>query len=214
MVVLFKHSTFLISFIEIVMTRLNSTINTFLFSFVLFSFSISAQTQDSLAVFNGVAFGMHNNDDQAQEASATVSSNQRVSELVDSLLTAIINDYANKKRISVSPELKQSFLVTFGESSSLPVQKQQALAEKFVKQWLVEKSLYGEFGGTVVYRPTNPQMPIEAYLKLLKQYEAQGDLVFTDEDFSQAFWSLFSPPYQLALEAEAVDYSSPWWAKS
>lgn len=196
------------------MTRLNSTKNTFLFFLFLFSCSTGAQTQDSLAVFNGVAFGMLKNDNQTQEASVEVSANQRVSELIDSLLTAIINDYATKKRISVSSELKQLFLVTFGESSSLPIQKQHALAEKFAKQWLVEKSLYAEFGGTVVYRPTNPQMPIEAYLKLLKQYEAQGDLMFTDEDFSQAFWSLFSPPYQLTLEAEAVDYSSPWWAKT
>ena len=196
------------------MTRLNSTKNTFLFFLFLFSCSSSAQTQDSLAVFNGVAFGMLKNDNQTQEASVTVSANQRVSELIDSLLTAIINDYATKKRISVSSELKQSFLVAFGESSSLPIQKQHALAEKFAKQWLVEKALYTEFGGAVVYRPTNPQMPIEGYLKLLKQYETQGNLVFTDEDFSQAFWSLFSPPYQLTLEAEAIDYSSPWWAKS
>lgn len=146
------------------------------------------------------------------------------------VLEQLLNDYATKKGIVADAQLVSKFIDKFGGESAQEKSKQANLtsensarednaspkaideiAKHQVLKYLIEKSLYEEFGGTVIFRQSNPQMPIDAYRTLLTQYSAQGQLKFNDSELEEVFWSSFKAPYKYIVPAENVDFSQPWW---
>lgn len=137
---------------------------------------------------------------------AHVNASNKIFELV-------LEDYVKKKGITLDQTLVNKFTDKFksqvsSETSSKPIEE---IAVKQVMQFQAEKAMFEEFSGRVVFRQSNPQMPIDAYNKLLSRYRDAGKLNIVDEDLSEAFWDLFKPPYQYEIATENVDFSKPWW---
>ena len=137
---------------------------------------------------------------------ARINASNKIFELV-------LEDYAKERGITLNQTLVSKFTDKFesqvsSETSSKPIEE---IAVKQVMQFQAEKAMFKEFGGRVVFRQSNPQMPIDAYNKLLSRYRDAGKLNIVDEDLSEAFWDLFSPPYQYEIAPESVDFSKPWW---
>ena len=134
----------------------------------------------------------------------------------DNVLERIILDYAKRNSIVADPDLTQQFENKFGgefarnqkEGTSKSIQE---IAKLEVIKFLVEKALYAEFGGRVIFRQSNPQMPVDAYRTLLAQYKENKQLTFDDESLETAFWDGFSEPFQYEVPAENVSFSKPWW---
>ncbi|GEA07123.1 hypothetical protein KUL42_18840 [Alteromonas sp. KUL42] len=141
------------------------------------------------------------------------------------VLEQLLNDYASKKGIVADAQLVRKFIDKFGgensQKNSRPANSAhednaspkaiEEIAKLQVLKYLTEKSLYEEFGGTVIFRQSNPQMPIDAYRTLLSQYSTQGQLTFNDSELEEAFWSSFKAPFKYIVPAENVDFSQPWW---
>ena len=125
----------------------------------------------------------------------------------------VLEDYASKKGI----ELNQTLVTKFTEKFASQVSEQKSskpiveIARKQVMQYQTEKALFEEFGGRVVFRQSNPQMPIDAYKALLTRYRQNNQLQIVDEALKEAFWDVFTPPFQYEIAPENVDFAQPWW---
>ncbi len=139
--------------------------------------------------------------------------------LADKIIQAVIDDYAAKRRIEVDEALVEKFKSRFAASLNSPSmsddeqQSADQIATRQVRRWQIDKALYEEFGGTVVFQQSNPQMPAGAYEVLLKQYEQQGAFTIHDDRYQAVFWKAIEPPYPFELKPEQVDFSEPWWLK-
>ena len=135
-----------------------------------------------------------------------VNASTRIYELV-------IEDYAKQKGITVNQTLVGKFIEKFeGQVSSETATKPiKDIAAKQVLQFQAEKAMYEEFGGRVIFRQSNPQMPIDAYKTLLSRYRDAGKLSIIDEDLRDAFWDVFTPPFQYEIAPTNVDFTQPWW---
>lgn len=125
----------------------------------------------------------------------------------------VLEDYASKKGIELNQTLVTKFTEKFAsqvseQKSSKPIEE---IARKQVMQYQTEKALFEEFGGRVVFRQSNPQMPIDAYKALLTRYRQNNQLQIVDEALKQAFWDVFTPPFQYEIAPENVDFAQPWW---
>lgn len=125
----------------------------------------------------------------------------------------VLEDYAKQKGITVNQTLVSKFIEKFesqvsSESATKPIKE---IAAKQVMQFYTEKAMYEEFGGRVIFRQSNPQMPIDAYNTLLSRYRDEGKLDIIDEDLRDAFWDVFAPPFQFEIAPENVDFNQPWW---
>ncbi|MBU2977268.1 hypothetical protein [Alteromonas sp. C1M14] len=160
--------------------------------------------------------------------------------LSDIIIEGVLDDYAKQHNIEPDPALVTRFIDVFGESlksaATLPQEPEQesekdkaevdnlvsatpptekrdpqTVAQEQIKLWLINKALYAQYGGAVVFRSNTPQFPIAAYNALFKDYAAQGKLVIKEESFAGLFWRSFAPPYNAEIDPEFVDFSHPWW---
>lgn len=156
--------------------------------------------------------------------------------LTELIVNKVLAQYAETRNINPDPALVARFIEVFGDSldtqkakeaqaraeaeakdDAMPMPESamqksiQTIAEEQVKRWLIDKSLYNEFGGAVVFRSNTPQYPVGAYYALMQQYAKQGKLVIKEDVFAGLFWKGFSPPYTAVITPEAVDFSYPWW---
>tara|TARA_A200000113_G_scaffold134521_1_gene121001 strand:+ start:207 stop:857 length:651 start_codon:yes stop_codon:yes gene_type:complete len=125
----------------------------------------------------------------------------------------VLEDYASKKGIELNQTLVTKFTEKFAsqvseQKSSKPIEE---IARKQVMQYQTEKALFEEFGGRVIFRHSNPQMPIDAYKALLNRYRENNQLQIVDESLKEAFWDVFTPPFQYEIAPENVDFAQPWW---
>lgn len=125
----------------------------------------------------------------------------------------VLEDYASKKGIELNQTLVTKFTEKFAsqvseQKSSKPIEE---IARKQVMQYQTEKALFEEFGGRVIFRQSNPQMPIDAYKALLTRYRQNNQLQIVDEALKEAFWDVFTPPFQYEIAPENVDFAQPWW---
>ena len=135
-----------------------------------------------------------------------VNASNRIYELV-------LEDYAKHKGITINQTLVSKFIEKFegqvsSETATKPINE---IAAKQVMQFQTEKAMYEEFGGRVIFRQSNPQMPIDAYNTLLTRYRDAGKLSIIDEDLQDTFWDVFTPPFQYEIAPENVDFNQPWW---
>lgn len=135
-----------------------------------------------------------------------VNASTRIYELV-------LEDYAAKKGIELNQALVTKFMEKFAnqvseKNSSKSIKE---IAEKQVMQFQTEKALYDEFGGKVIFRHSNPQMPIDAYKALLNRYRENNQLQIIESALREAFWNVFTPPFQYEIAPEDVDFTQPWW---
>ncbi len=125
----------------------------------------------------------------------------------------VLEDYAAKKGIELDQALVTKFVEKFAnqvseKNSSKPIKE---IAEKQVIQFQTEKALFDEFGGKVIFRQSNPQMPIDAYKALLNRYRENNQLEIIDSALREAFWDVFTPPFQYEIAPENVNFTQPWW---
>ena len=129
----------------------------------------------------------------------------------DIIIERISRDYATTQNIVLNQALVEQFIARFGTQLPSDTQKAQAIAQKQTLRWQIDKALYEQFSGAVVFRQSNPQMPVEAYLKLLQEYQTSEQFRIVDRNYAAIFWSAFSPPYAMTIAPERIDFSKPWW---
>ncbi|WP_137168163.1 hypothetical protein [Salinimonas lutimaris] len=137
----------------------------------------------------------------------------RHTRLAEMIVEAVLKDYAKEQGITAAPALVDRFKQQFAGQTEAGKNLQQ-IAKEQVWYWQIDKALYEQYQGVVIFSQRNPQFPVSAYLKLLKAYEQQGQFQINDKRYKAIFWRGFEPPYRFEIPPGQVDFSAPWWADS
>jgi hypothetical protein len=93
-------------------------------------------------------------------------------------------------------------------------ESEQRVVKYSVKSWKINQALHREFGGRLVFQQAGFE-PIDAYRKLLEQYEGRKAFVIRDPVFRDAVYSYFQHNFYYADEAKARFYfEKPWWERT
>ena len=137
----------------------------------------------------------------------------RTGRLIKTLLDEATAKFATERGIEKGKDkaLIESVINTFYPEEETISEEQQMNAEEIVYRWQIDKALYEEFGGTVVFQQSNPVAPIESYRLLLQRELNGGALELVDEQLATMVWESMGPPYRLVVEPENVKFDIPWW---
>lgn len=92
------------------------------------------------------------------------------------------------------------------------------MAMSLIRQWKINKALYEQYGGRIIYQQLGPE-PLDAYLKFLKQRESEGGFSIYDKALADGFWAYFTNEklhdfMEPGSADEATAYSTPPWEKA
>lgn len=87
------------------------------------------------------------------------------------------------------------------------------LAMEWVRAWKINKALYAQYGGRVIFQQAGPE-PLDAYREFLKEQERNGAFKITDPQCEADFWRYFTNDamhvfYSKEEGEKFID--TPWW---
>ena len=129
---------------------------------------------------------------------------QDAEELRYFVLQVLTNRSAASHGITVTQAEKQAYVahmreqlskdpaeaVTLGEESAEDEAARLEIAEAFILQWKINRALYGQYGGRIIYQQGGPE-PLDAYRKFLEERQAAGDFSIEDEALAAEFWRYY-----------------------
>jgi len=100
-----------------------------------------------------------------------------------------------------------------GESGRTAAETQMARA--IIGLWRVNRALYKQYGGRVIYQQGGPE-PLDAYYKFLQAAQQAGKFRILNREFESAFWSYYSDDskhkfYPENEKDQAIN--TPWWQR-
>jgi hypothetical protein len=109
------------------------------------------------------------------------------------------------------------------EDASTPEEKaeieamQRDMARDIIRQWKLNKALYDEYGGRIIYQQLGPE-PLDAYSQFLRQREADGAFAIRDKALETSFWRYFTDDSMHDFMApggadEAQAFTIPPWER-
>jgi hypothetical protein len=127
--------------------------------------------------------------------------------LRDAILTPLLDHYAAERGIRAEPaeidamlEMMRRDMAASGlatEDASTPEEKaeieamQRDMARDIIRQWKLNKALYDQYGGRIIYQQLGPE-PLDAYSQFLRQREADGAFAIRDQALETSFWRYFT----------------------
>ena len=89
------------------------------------------------------------------------------------------------------------------------------VAAAFIRQWKINRALYQQYGGRIIYQQGGPE-PLDAYRTFLQARERQGAFKILNPAFAAEFWKYFVTDalhtfYPKGSREEAQAFETPWW---
>ncbi len=87
------------------------------------------------------------------------------------------------------------------------------IAKQFVRAWKINKSLYEQYGGRVIFQQAGPE-PIDAYRTFLEEKEKGGAYKIYDPQLKEVFWEYFVNDQMhtfYSKEDGGKFFDKPWW---
>jgi hypothetical protein len=121
----------------------------------------------------------------------------------ETILTRLLDQYAAKRGIRAEPaeidtvlekmrrDMAASGLATADDLT--PEEKaeidamQREMARGIIRQWKINKALYEQYGGRIIYQQLGPE-PLDAYRRFLRQREADGAFAIRDQALEAWCW--------------------------
>lgn len=118
---------------------------------------------------------------------------QRRTELAEQLKPGHLPDArrsALAKELEILNSLADADLKTADEDAPEVRAYREQLAKAFVLRWKVNRALYRQYGGRIIFQQAGPE-PLDAYRTFLQEQEALGQFKILDPSFAQEFWHYF-----------------------
>lgn len=101
------------------------------------------------------------------------------------------------------------------QSGTEDAKAREQIAAAFIRQWKINRALYQQYGGRIIFQQGGPE-PLDAYRLFLEQQQAQGHFKILNKDLEPAFWRYFVTDsihsfYPRGSKEEAQALSVPWW---
>lgn len=78
-----------------------------------------------------------------------------------------------------------------GEADSAEEQAaREQIASAFIRQWKINRALYRQYGGRIIFQQGGPE-PLDAYRLFLEERQRQGDFEILDPGLESAFWKYY-----------------------
>ena len=123
------------------------------------------------------------------------------------IVTRLLDQYAEERGIKAEPAEIDALLETMrrdmaasglaAEDDLTPEEKaeidamQREMARGIIRQWKLNKALYEQYGGRIIYQQLGPE-PLDAYRQFLRQRWADGDFDIRDQALETSFWRYFT----------------------
>jgi hypothetical protein len=65
------------------------------------------------------------------------------------------------------------------------------MARAIIRQWKINKALYAQYGGRIIYQQLGPE-PLDAYREFLEQRRTEGAFRIQDPALAEGFWRYFT----------------------
>ena len=93
----------------------------------------------------------------------------------------------------------------------------EQVATAFIRQWRLNRELYRQYGGRIIYQQGGPE-PLDAYRKFLEEQQGQGSFRILDKSLETGFWEYYRNDsihsfYPAGSPEEAQTFSTPWWLR-
>jgi hypothetical protein len=127
--------------------------------------------------------------------------------LQEAILTPLIDRYAGEHGIQAEPAEINAFvehlrqgLAAAGltaEEGLTPEETAEIdglrndMARAIIRQWKINKALYAQYGGRIIYQQLGPE-PLDAYREFLEQRRAAGAFRIHDPSLAEGFWRYFT----------------------
>lgn len=101
------------------------------------------------------------------------------------------------------------------EKPKKPDADEKKMAREFVRTWKVNRELFKQYGGRVIFQQAGPE-PLDAYRDFLREEETKGSFKITDGEAEKVFWKYFTDDsMHTFLDAKdgAQAMEIPWWLK-
>ncbi|RYD35304.1 MAG: hypothetical protein EOP87_07595 [Verrucomicrobiaceae bacterium] len=125
---------------------------------------------------------------------------------------------ADRKKKEEELAMAEDLLKTMAEDADKPPERhpeETKMAREFVRTWKVNRELFKQYGGRVIFQQAGPE-PVDAYRDFLREEEAKGSFRITDAKAKEVFWKYFTDEsMHTFLDAKdgAQAMEIPWWLK-
>jgi hypothetical protein len=167
----------------------------------------------------------------AGEVLGTVIHTQDAEELQFVVLQKLTDRYAAEKGIDVTDAEKAAYIEHMREALSrnpnfsgpLPGNEEsvedkaarEEIAAAFIRQWKVNRALYQQYGGRIIFQQGGPE-PLDAYRKFLEESAARGDFTIANPHLDAGFWRYYRDDsihdfFKPGSAEEAKAFADPPW---
>jgi len=152
-----------------------------------------------------------------------------VGEMREIILSRLFDQYAEQNGIKATEEEIATFIDNMkrgvkekglaAEAELTPAEAAQVdamrrdMGRSMIRQWKINKALYREYGGRVIYQQFGPE-PLDAYREYLEAQQREGTFVIHEMAFEDEFWSDFSDDSKHSFferGTEASAFEVPTW---
>jgi heat shock protein HslJ len=152
-------------------------------------------------------------------------------EMQEIILNRLFDRYVAEHNIAVSDEEIDSFVETMqsgmkaigltaekeltDEEAAQVRQMQRNMGRSMIRQWKINRELYRQYGGRIIYQQLGPE-PLDAFRQFLEERRDAGDFVIHRKTFKDKFWHYFIDDsihdfYEPGSDEEAMAFSvAPW----
>lgn len=121
-----------------------------------------------------------------------------------------------QRRMADDPNLVAMDDLTAEETAQAEAM-QRDIASALISQWKLNRALYQEYGGRIIFQQFGPE-PLDAYRQYLQERQADGDFAIHEKAFEDKFWRYFTDDtmhsfYPSGSEEEAQALGTPPWSR-
>jgi heat shock protein HslJ len=92
------------------------------------------------------------------------------------------------------------------------------MGRAIIRQWKINRALYGQFGGRIIYQQLGPE-PLDAYRQFLEQHQHDGAFTIHDQAVEDQFWQYFTDDsihdfMKRGSADETKAFTAPPWAQA
>ena len=127
---------------------------------------------------------------------------------------------AERKALESELDTTNNTLAALGErGSGAPapeeVKAREEIAAAFIRQWKINRALYQQYGGRIIFQQGGPE-PLDAYRRFLEEARSHGDFEIADKDLEAGFWRYYLNDaihsfYVVDSKEEAQALGTPPW---
>lgn len=128
-------------------------------------------------------------------------------------------DLSDAERAALSAQLAvlDELLAPANEDSAEDRAARQQVAAAFIRQWKVNRALYRQYGGRIIFQQGGPE-PLDAYRLFLEEQQRQGAFEILNPSLEAGFWHYFRTDaihsfYPSGSAEEQRTFDRPWWTR-